>query len=605
MGGMKQSGMGRRHGAYGIQKYTESQTIAVQRLLPVSPPMEWNGRRYAQLMTGVLALKRQHAVPALMALRARGAARPFDYDWLVVGSGFGGSVAAHRLTQKGYRVGVLECGRRYEDDDFAESLWNLPRSLWMPRLGLRGTMRISLFKDIAVLSGSGVGGGSLVYSNVLYRPPDEFFDLPQWAGLEDWRAALAPCYDEAERMLGVETYLREGPADALMRRVAVDMGVGDTYRKPPVGVYMGEPGVSVEDPYFGGEGPARTGCTLCGSCMAGCRDGAKNTLPKNYLWFAERDGARIFADREVTDIRPLGSSADGSEGYAVTSQRPGPWPWRRRRVQTARGVVISSGALGTNKLLQRCRLNGSLTALSPRLGESVRTNSESVLAVTAPDDRLRLQRSGVDHIEHLSRPHHAHRTGHLRPRRRRDEPDVHGAGEIRPPLHPTAALRRRTRRQARRGAGAALAARLVAAHDADDRDAGDRQLDPAASGPAPARRNGVTEDRDRAGACAAGADPPGPRRRAQYRRTDRRHAAGLVLESAFGTPVTAHFLGGAVIGADAESGVVDSRQRVFGYENLMICDGSVLPANIGVNPSLTITALAEHAIGHVPPAAAE
>lgn len=536
-----------------------------------------------------------------MTTRGRRRSEPFDFDWLVIGSGFGGSVSALRLTEKGYRVGVLECGRRYDDDDFAESLWNLPRSLWLPRLGLRGTMRISMFKDVAVLSGSGVGGGSLVYSNVLYRPPPEFFNDPQWAGLEDWQASLAPHYDEAERMLGVAKYTIDGPADALMRQVAADMGVAHTYQKPPVAVYMGEPGVTVEDPYFDGDGPSRTGCTLCGACMAGCREGAKNTLPKNYLWFAERAGARVMPERMVTDIRPLGATADGSEGYAVTCEQPGPWPWRRRHVLTAAGVVVSTGTLGTNKLLQRCRLNGSLAAISPQLGERVRTNSESVLAVTAPDDRFDFSEA-VSITSSIFPDADTH-----------VEPVTYGRGAdamslmftVLAKTGPRATQPLRFLLALMRNPGAAL--RLLSprawsrrtmlmivmqALDTSIRMRPARRLrdgtvmlatevdpDQAAPGPIP-----VAYDVAQRLAKKMGGTPQ-----------------SSMLEATMAIPVTAHFLGGAVIGADAEHGVVDSRQRVFGYENLLICDGSVLPANIGVNPSLTITALAEHAMGHVAP----
>lgn len=523
---------------------------------------------------------------------------PFEFDWLIVGSGFGGSVAAHRLTQKGYRVGVLECGRRWEDDDFASSLWNLRRSLWAPRLGLRGTLRISMFKDITVLTGSGVGGGSLVYSNVLYRPPDDFFDDPAWAGLEDWRTVLRPYYDEAERMLGVTQYQIDGPADALMREVAREMGAGESFGKPPVAVFMGEPGVTVEDPYFAGDGPPRTGCTLCGSCMAGCRDGAKNVLPKNYLWFAERGGARVMPNRNVTDIRPLGDSADGSEGFAVTSERSGPWG-SQRRVQTARAVVVAAGALGTNKLLQRCRLNGSLAALSSRLGDRVRTNSESVLAVTAPDDRF-------DFSEAVSI------TSSIYP-----DPETHvqpvtyGRGAdamslmftVLPAIGARATQPLRFATAVLRGPGAALRTlsfrnwsrrtMLMIVMQAIDTSI---RLKPVGR----ARDGSVRLATE----IAPGATRPAPIPRAYEvaRRLAEKtggQAQASLLEAVVGTPVTAHFLGGAVIGADADEGVVDSRLRVFGYQNLLICDGSVLPANIGVNPSLTITALAEHAIGHV------
>lgn len=536
-----------------------------------------------------------------MAFGRRAQREPFDFDWLIVGSGFGGSVAAHRLTQKGYRVGVLECGRRWEDDDFAESLWNLPRSLWLPRLGLRGTMRISMFKDITVLSGCGVGGGSLVYSNVLYRPPDEFFDDPAWAGLEDWRRELAPCYDEAERMLGVTTYPVDGQADALMRQVALDMGVADTYRKPPVAVYFGEPGVVEEDPYFGGDGPPRTGCTFCGACMAGCRDGAKNTLPKNYLWFAERGGARIFPSRQVTDIRPLGQSADGSEGFAVTTERPGFGP-RRRRVQTARGVIVSAGALGTNKLLQRCRLNGSLTEISPRLGERVRTNSESVLAVTAPDDRC-------DFSEAVSI------TSSIFPDPQTHvEPVTYGRGAdamslmftVLAKIGPRATQPLRLAWALLRRPGAAL--KLLSPRGWSSRTMLMIVMQAIDSSirlkPARRLRDGTVM---LATEIEPGAQRPAPIP-AAYDVAERvaekigGTAQASVLEAAFGTPVTAHFLGGAAIGADQSEGVVDSSLRVFGYQNLLICDGSVIPANIGVNPSLTITALAEHAIGRIPSA---
>lgn len=536
-----------------------------------------------------------------MARRDRSGA-PFDFDWLVVGSGFGGSVSALRLAEKGYRVGLLECGRRYDDDDFATSLWNFRRSLWLPKLGLRGTMRVSLFKDVAVLSGCGVGGGSLVYSNVLYRPPPAFFNDAQWAGLEDWQSVLAPHYNEAERMLGVVRYEIEGPADALIRQVADDMGVADTYQKPPVAVYMGEPGVTVADPFFDGEGPARTGCTLCGACMAGCREGAKNTLPKNYLWFAERRGVRIMPERLVTDIRPLGASADGSEGYAVTTERPGAWLFPQRRVLTAAGVVVATGALGTNKLLQRCRLNGSLTALSPRLGEAVRTNSESVLAVTAPDDRF-------DFSEAISI------TSSIFPDADTHiEPVTYGRGadamsamftvlpktgaRATQPLRFALALLRNPGDALRLMSPRAWSRRTMLMIVMQSIDTSIRMR------PARRLRDGTVK--------LATEVPPGCKRPApipvayEVAQLLARKIGGIpqasLLEATMATPVTAHFLGGAVIGSDADHGVVDRRQRVFGYENLLICDGSVLPANIGVNPSLTITALAEHAISHVAPA---
>src|SRR3954453_18963050 len=272
-----------------------------------------------------------------------------DFDWIVVGSGFGGSVSAHRLTQKGYRVGVFESGRRFADHEFPRSTWDLRRYFFAPRLGLHGIFRLSLFKDVSIVSGAGVGGGSLGYANTLYpaRPP--FYSDRQWAGLEqDWEAALAPHFDEAERMLGVTTVATDDPADDLLRDFSRDIDADRAYAKTRVGVFFGAPGETVDDPFFGGAGPARTGCIACGRCMVGCPVGAKNTLVNNYLWLAEHAGCRIIAEREVVDVRPLGAR-DGSDGYTVTTERTGTWLRKDRRTVTAAHVVLAGGALGTNK----------------------------------------------------------------------------------------------------------------------------------------------------------------------------------------------------------------------------------------------------------------
>lgn len=317
--------------------------------------------------------------------------RDTDFDWLIIGSGFGGSVSALRLSEKGYRVAVLEAGRRFEDEDFARSSWQLGRYLWAPWLGLRGIMRLTPFKDVFIGSGAGVGGGSIVYANTLYRAKEDFYRNPQWADLGDWEAELDPHYTTAERMLGVETVPFDSPGDAILRDYARHIGTEETFRRTPVAAYFGEPGRTVPDPYFGGDGPERTGCIRCGACMVGCRVGAKNTLPKNYLWFAEKAGATVLPNRRVVDIRPLGAG-DGSEGYMVHTRDPGPWP-RRAQVFTARGVIVAAGALGTNQLLADCKHRGSLSRLSNRLGQLVRTNSESMTAVTLPDEAMRTWRS--------------------------------------------------------------------------------------------------------------------------------------------------------------------------------------------------------------------
>src|ERR1051326_4898037 len=257
----------------------------------------------------------------------------FDYDYIVIGSGFGGSVAAHRLSEKGYRVAVLECGRRYRAEDFAKTNWNLRKYVWAPKLGMWGIMRYTLLPDILVVSGSGVGGGSLVYANTLYVPPDTFFHTGQWRNIQDWKSALPPHYQMAEKMLGVGDAPFRGPADEALELCAQDMGKGHTFRSTRVGVFFGESGKTVPDPYFGGKGPDRTGCTYCGGCMVGCRFGSKNSLDKNYLYFAEQDGAKIFAERTVVDVREIPGG-----GYTVTSVPSGSLSGKPRQELTSRGV---------------------------------------------------------------------------------------------------------------------------------------------------------------------------------------------------------------------------------------------------------------------------
>ena len=317
----------------------------------------------------------------------------YDVDVAVVGSGFGGSVAALRLAEKGYSVTVFESGRRFEDEEFARTSWDVRRYFWAPRLGCYGVQRIHKLPDVVLLAGAGVGGGSLNYANTLYVPPKAFFDDPQWRTITDWAGELAPHYDQAARMLGVVENPCEGPVEEIMRAVADDMGVGHTFRKTPVGVFFGrpdgatggqsrEPGRVVPDPFFGGAGPSRTGCTECGNCMVGCRVGAKNTLVKNYLALAEGLGVRVEPLRTVVDVRPL-DARRRDQGYAVTTERTGAWFARDRRTVTAAEVVLAAGTWGTQKLLHSLRASGSLPDLSERLGQLTRTNSEALLgAVT-------------------------------------------------------------------------------------------------------------------------------------------------------------------------------------------------------------------------------
>jgi cholesterol oxidase len=526
-----------------------------------------------------------------------------DYDWIVVGSGFGGSVAALRLAEKGYRVAVLESGRRFRDEDFAKSTWNLRRFLWAPALGLRGILRMSAFRDIFIASGAGVGGGSLVYANTLYRAKPAFFANPQWPGGMDWSAELAPHYDTAERMLGAAPVAHASGGQALLREMAGEMGVPETFTRTTCAVFFGEPGVTVPDPFFRGEGPQRTGCTRCGACMVGCRVGAKNTLVKNYLWLAERKGVEIVPDTEVTDIRPLGA-ADGSEGYAVRARRPGAWLRRRERTLTARGVVVAAGALGTNRLLAACRLRGSLPALSGRLGHLVRTNSESLLAVTLPDDRLEPWKDVAisasvhpdpdTHIEFVTYGRGGDFMSAL------TTPLVGKGSRLGRPLRLAGNILRHPVRFAKVTWPFGWGRRTLIILVMQTLDNAIRfRAKPSWSGGV--ARLSTEQDAGRPNPTYIEA---GNRAALWLAKRTGGIAQSMALEALADIPSTAHILGGAVIGRDASTGVVDAWNRAFGYRNLLVCDGSAVPANPGVNPSLTIAAMAEHAMSGVPEKAA-
>jgi cholesterol oxidase len=532
---------------------------------------------------------------------ADGSGRRLDRDWIVVGSGFGGCVSSLRLAEKGYRVKMLEAGRRYDDKDFAKTTWNIRRYFFAPKFGLNGIFKMTLFRDVFVVSGAGVGGGSLGYANTLYRPREgsAFYRDAQWAELADWHAELEPHYETAERMLGVTDYEGEGPADRLLKELGEELGVRDTYRTTRVGVFFGEPGKTVADPFFGGEGPERAGCIRCGGCMVGCRYNAKNTLPKNYLYFAERLGVEVEPERTVVDVRPLGAP-DGSDGYAVTSERSGAWLRKDRRTETARGVVLAAGPLGTNRLLQHCRRSGSLGRVSDRVGYVVRTNSEAVGAVTTKDDRHDFTKSIAitssiypdddTHIENVTYGRGADSMSFLfwvltGEGSNLTRPLKALANALRHPgwlLRSTWPLRwsRRT-------------VILLTMQTLDNV----MRLRPRRKLLSRGVRLQTQEDPER----------PSPRfipvhNWALERAADKLDAAPQsgTTEALFNVPVTAHILGGAVIGGDPSRGVIDARHRVFGYENLMVCDGSAVPANVGVNPSLTITAMTERAMSLVP-----
>ncbi len=525
----------------------------------------------------------------MRSLRTAGAGAIQHYDVLVVGSGFGGSVTALRLTEKGYRVGVLEAGRRFADDEFATTSWRLRKFLWAPRLGLYGIQRIHLLPDVVILAGAGVGGGSLVYANTLYVPPTEFFRDPQWAGIADWERELAPHFDQARRMLGVTDVPHRSPADETFAQVAQDMGVGNTFRLTPVGVFYGAgAGKTVPDPFFGGVGPARTGCIECGECMTGCRHNAKNTLPKNYLGLAEEAGAEVHPMTTVSVIRPRSSG-----GYEVETVRTGP-VGRGRRTFTADQVVVAAGAYNTQKLLHRMRDEGVLPGLSRRLGQLSRTNSESLVGAVSRRTDVDFSRGVAitssffpdprTHVEPVRYGHGSNLMGLLG--------TVLTDGVEGTPrwkvwartmaTRPKEALRTlNVRRWSERG----VIALVMQSFD-----------------------NSLTVSgvRSRLGrwklTSQQGEGEPNPTWIPAGNEAARRIAERIdgypmgQLGDLIDAPMTAHFVGGCCIGADAEHGVIDGYHRVFGHEGLHVVDGSAISANLGVNPSLTITAQAERAM---------
>jgi cholesterol oxidase len=517
-----------------------------------------------------------------------------DYDVLIIGSGFGGSVPALRLTEKGYRVGVLEAGRRFDESNLPKTSWRSKDFLFAPRLGCTGIQRIHVLPDAVILAGAGVGGGSLVYANTLYVPPQKFFQDPQWAQITDWAAELAPFYDQASRMLGVVQYAGDTPSDKLMRAVADDMGVGHTYTTTPVGVFFGDgPGVRTQDPFFGGKGPARDGCIECGECMAGCRHNAKNTLPKNYLGLAEGAGAVVHPLTTVTAIRPL---PDG--GYSVDTERTAVRAGQGKRAFTAEHVIVAAGTYNTQLLLHKMRDAGYLPNLSPMLGKLSRTNSEALLGAVANS-------SSVDYTQGVAI------TSSFYP-----DADTH--------VEPC-----------RYGKGSNMMGLLstVLTEEEDGTPRWRTWLRAVAKQPRTAVKSmwvknwseksvialvmqtvdnsiTVSSTRGRSGrwklTSRQGDGVPNPTYIPIANEVAQRMAEKIGGEAMgnlgdlLSAPMTAHFIGGAPIGEDAEHGVIDAFHRVYGHPGLHITDGAAITANLGVNPSLTITAQAERAMAYWP-----
>ncbi|MGW0018854.1 FAD-dependent oxidoreductase [Rhodococcus sp. NPDC003382] len=517
-----------------------------------------------------------------------GRQRATDYDVLIVGSGFGGSVTALRLVEKGYRVGVLEAGRRYADADFAETSWDLKRFLWAPKFGCFGIQRVHLLRDCLILAGAGVGGGSLNYANTLYKPPASFFEDRQWAHITDWHDELSPYYDQARRILGVVTNPHMTPADEVIKSVAEDMGVGDTFIQTPVGVYFGDPGRTVADPYFGGVGPDRTGCIECGECMTGCRHGAKNTLVKNYLGLAEKAGAEIVPMTTVTDLR---ETPDGS--WEVVTERTGAWRRKNRRTYTAGHVVLAAGTWGTQHLLHHLKDTGALPKLSDRLGELTRTNSESIVGAgkLKVDPNMDLTR-GVA----ITSSFHPTADTHI-------EPVRYGKGSNAMGLLQTLMTDGggRTPRWVKFllqvAKNPVQMARMLSVKDWSERTIIALVMQNLDNSITTYTKKGLFGRRKVT--SKQGHGEPNPTWIPAGNEATRRIAekidgiAGGTWGEIFNIPLTAHFLGGAVIGSDRDHGVIDPYHRVYGYPTLSVVDGAAVSANLGVNPSLTIAAQAE------------
>lgn len=525
------------------------------------------------------------------------------YDFIIVGSGFGGSVSAMRLTEKGYRVLVLERGKRYEPQDFPQTNWNIFKYLWLPAMRCFGIMGVNFLDDMMILNGSGVGGGSLVYASTHIEPGAGFYEASEWADLADWQRELAPHFRMANRMLGVRENPLYWPADYRLQEIANELGQGHTFKPSPVAIFFGDPGETVPDPFFGGDGPDRTGCIHCGGCMVGCRHNAKNTLDKNYLYFAEKWGAEVRSEANVLEIRPLYGPQPGAARYEVEYENITDWVLKRKQTVQARNVIVAAGVLGTVNLLLQCRDEAkTLPLLSQRLGWMVRSNSEALMGVTAREGEVDYSK-GVAITSHFwldeitsVEPVRYPRGSSLMRNLAVPLVSLRGGGWQRFGRFVVEGLKRpydflKTRFLPDWARDSTI---LLIMQTAESR----MRLKRGRSIFTLFQR-GLVSERDHSLPIPAVIDAG---RSVVNRFADKINGIpqSTVNEVLLETPSTAHILGGCGIGADASRGVIDARHEVFHYPGLYVADGSVIPANLGVNPSLTITAMTERAMSLIP-----
>jgi cholesterol oxidase len=512
-----------------------------------------------------------------------------SFDVVVIGSGFGGSVSALRLREKGYSVAVLEAGRRFKDKDFPKTSWRLNKFLFAPKLGLYGIQRIHVLPDVLVLCGAGVGGGSLVYANTLYQPGDDYFNDKQWAAITDWKKELEPWFDQARRMLGVTENPYFSNSDQAMKDVAIEMGVGHTFQMAPLGVFFGEGrGVATKDPFFGGVGPDRNGCIQCGSCMTGCQFNAKNTLPKNYLGLAENAGAEVFPMTTATKIQ---QQEDGR--WKITTTKTNDPFGSRGKTFFANEVIVAAGTYNTQKLLHKMKDSGVLPLLSDQLGELSRTNSEALTGALMKNTDIDFSQGSAITSSFFPDEH-----THIEPVRYGKGSNLMGLLQTIMTDGSSSKIRRKQWWKAF-FANPYLLKRVLDVRKWSERTVIALTMQNVDSYISVKPKRSwfgwhltSTNDPDHPNATYI------PAANEVVRRIAEKHGgiAGGHVGDLIDAPFTAHFVGGCVIGPDASHGVVDPYHRAWNYPTLHIVDGSTITANLGVNPSLTITAQAERAL---------